>query len=43
MEKGKQEGKKEIVSNLIALNFPDEIIMQATGLSIEEVQQIREH
>ena len=43
METGLREGRQEIVRNLIALNFTDEIIMQATGLSIEEVQQLREH
>ena len=43
LKEGMEKGRQEIGRNLIALNVPDEIIMHSTGLSFEEVQQLREH
>ena len=38
---GLNESKQEIARNLMALNVSDEIIMQSTGLSWDEVQKMR--
>jgi predicted transposase/invertase (TIGR01784 family) len=39
--KGKAEGKAEIVRNLLALGFPVDAIQKASGLSLEEIEQLR--
>ena len=39
---GRMEGRMEIVRNLMALNVSDEIIMRSTGMSLDEVQKLRE-
>ena len=41
-KEGRMEGRKEIVRNLMALNVSDEIIMRSTGMSLDEVQKLRE-
>ena len=38
---GKNDRNLEIARNLMALNVSDEIIMQSTGLSWDEVQKMR--
>ena len=42
---GKKEGKKEekisIVKNLLKINIPVEAISQSTGLSVEEVEELK--
>lgn len=40
-EEGAQEEKIEIAKNLIQLKTTDEIILQATGLSVEELNQLK--
>ena len=41
-KEGRMEGRMEIVRNLMALNVSDEIIMRSTGMSLDEVQKLRE-
>ena len=40
-EQGKIEGKIEIAKNLMDANMPIDFISQATGLSVEEVEELR--
>jgi transcription initiation factor IIE alpha subunit len=37
----RDDEKKGIALNLIKMNFPDEQIAQATGLSVNEVKKLR--
>ena len=37
---GKEEGKAEMARNLKAMGFPIEAIAKASGLSIEEIEQL---
>lgn len=39
-KKGKEEGKAEMARNLKAMGFPIEAIAKASGLSIEEIEQL---
>ena len=39
-EEGKAEGKAEMARNLKAMGFPIEAIAKASGLSIEEIEQL---
>jgi predicted transposase/invertase (TIGR01784 family) len=39
--KAKQESQQEIASNLLRNNIPLEVISEATGLSIEQLQSLR--
>jgi predicted transposase/invertase (TIGR01784 family) len=39
-EEGREEGKLEVARNLLALGLPAEQVVQATGLSIEEVEDL---
>ena len=49
IEKGKEEGIKageekrniEIARNLLKLNFPEEAISQATGLTVGEIEKLK--
>lgn len=40
MAEGRAEEKKAIVQSLLSQKVPAEIIVQATGLSIEEIQKL---
>lgn len=40
LEEGKKEAQFEIVRNMKKLNLPPETIMQATGLSLEEIEKV---
>jgi predicted transposase/invertase (TIGR01784 family) len=40
-EEGLKEGKEEIAKNMINLGLSDEVIVQATGLEIAEIQLLR--
>ena len=42
IEQGKKEEKMEIAKNLLNTNLSDEDIAKATGLSIEEIMQLKE-
>ncbi|MBP3765547.1 MAG: hypothetical protein J6G98_00005 [Bacilli bacterium] len=42
LEKGVREGKIEIAKNLINMQMDYEDISKATGLSVEELKQIKE-
>ena len=50
-EEGREEGFADglakatinVAKNMISLNLPDDIIAQATGLSVEEIQEIRKN
>ena len=42
IEQGKAEEKMEIAKNLLNTNLSDEDIAKATGLSIEEIMQLKE-
>lgn len=39
-KKGKEEGKAEMARNLKAMGVPIEAIAKASGLSIEEIEQL---
>ncbi len=41
--KGKIEGKIEVARNMLSMNVSTDIIMQATGLSEEEIKKIRDN
>ena len=41
LKKGREEGKKEIARSLKSMNLPIEQIMQATGLTEEEIKQLK--
>jgi predicted transposase/invertase (TIGR01784 family) len=38
---GKQQEKQEIALNLLSENVPVEIVSRTTGLSIDQIQQLR--
>jgi len=40
IEKGKEDGRKEVARSLKSMNLPIEQIMQATGLTAEEIKQL---
>lgn len=40
-DKGRKEGRKEVARNLLALGIPVVTIMQATGLSEQEIEKLR--
>lgn len=40
-EEGKKEGKEEVAQNLILDGLDDELISKYTGLSLEEIQELR--
>ena len=40
MEKGREEEKLEIARNLKTMGLPSESIAQATGLTIEEIENL---
>ena len=42
IEQGKAEEKMEIAKNLLNINLSDEDIAKATGLSTEEIMQLKE-
>ena len=42
LNKAKKEEKMEIAKNLLNTNLSDEDIAKATGLSIEEIMQLKE-
>ena len=42
IEQGRKEEKMEIAKNLLNTNLSDEDIAKATGLSIEEIMQLKE-
>ena len=39
---GKREGMQEVTENMIAENFPVEQIAKLTGLSVEEIEKLKE-
>ena len=42
MEKGLQEGKKEIIINLLKENMPLDKISKISGLSINKIKEIQD-
>ena len=41
-DKGEKSGKEQIARRMIALQMTDDLIMQATGLSLAAIQKLRE-
>lgn len=41
--KGKLEGKIEVAKNMLSMNVAADIVMQATGLSEEEIKTLRDN
>lgn len=41
IEKGKKEEKESTAKNMIAIGLPTDIIAQATGLSIAQIESLR--
>lgn len=42
LKKAKDEGKREIARNLLKMNMPHDQIAKATGLTIEEVDRLKD-
>ena len=42
-EEGKKEEKKQIALNLLKISMPDQSIAEITGLSLEEIIQLKNH
>ena len=41
-DKGEKSGKEQIARRMVALQMMDEFIVQATGLSLDEIQKLRD-
>ncbi|MEE1152459.1 MAG: hypothetical protein UHS55_04945, partial [Prevotella sp.] len=42
-EEGKKEEKKQIALNLLKISMPDQSIAEITGLSLEDIIQLKSH
>ena len=42
-EEGKKEEKKQIALNLLKISMPDQSIAEITGLSLEDIIQLKNH
>ena len=42
-EKGREEGRLDVTRNLLRMGLPLEKIMEATGLTREEIQSLQPH